>query len=227
MEAVRQYRQLNSSPKSQITVQEAFKELLEDRTANTASPCHIKGINGHLGRFTQAFQCPLDSVIKRLLFSGVWNSTLGSPSGFGYLRGSMRLHSLENVISAPRAVILLVTLTLCGAVAEDANHSLEIQSNPIPTITVNGSVGSTYRVDYTTRLGAATEWLRLDELTLTQPIQTLTDLLTPYDLQRFYRSVLIPSQAALTPGEAYSFVSVSGGMTNEQTLVVSSAQTGW
>jgi integrase len=62
LEAVRHYRQFNSSPKCQITAREAFDELLEDRTVNNASPIHIRGIRGHLGKFTQAFQCRLDSI---------------------------------------------------------------------------------------------------------------------------------------------------------------------
>lgn len=62
MEAVRRFRQSTPSSKRRITVKEAVNELLEDRMANSTSYYHIRDLKGRLGRFSDAFECHLDSV---------------------------------------------------------------------------------------------------------------------------------------------------------------------
>ncbi|MEO8428614.1 MAG: LamG-like jellyroll fold domain-containing protein [Verrucomicrobiota bacterium] len=59
-------------------------------------------------------------------------------------------------------------------------------------ITIDGTVGLNYRVDYTESLAPTTNWLALTNLTLTSSPFLLFDIQSTNSPKRFYRAVLIP-----------------------------------
>lgn len=61
-EAVRAFRQNNASPIRRLTVRETVEELLQDRRDNDVSGYHLRDLEGRLQKFSEAFQCRLDSV---------------------------------------------------------------------------------------------------------------------------------------------------------------------
>ena len=122
--------------------------------------------------------------------------------------------------------IILLTL-LISATTRAANPVLQLTMNTNPTVTISGDIGSTYRVEFRTNLHPNTIWQSLGQITLSQSSETIVDQSAALDFERYYRSVAIPSASGLQIGESYSFVTVSAGITNNQTVVVSSPQSGW
>ncbi|HWW00485.1 MAG TPA: LamG-like jellyroll fold domain-containing protein [Candidatus Acidoferrum sp.] len=63
-------------------------------------------------------------------------------------------------------------------------------------LTIEGSVGNTYGIQYTTNVSQAATWSTLGQITLTQPLQLWTDtnanVAAGYSPRRFYRVVAIP-----------------------------------
>ena len=68
-----------------------------------------------------------------------------------------------------------------------ANVSLNLRSS----LTIDGTVGYTYGIDYTTNLVDTNSWVRLTNLTLSEPMQIWVD--TSVDIReakgRYYRVV--------------------------------------
>ena len=65
-----------------------------------------------------------------------------------------------------------------------------------PGLTVDGVVGRTYEIQYTTTVLDTNSWISLTNLTLTQPVQlwidTSTDAMCGTHPKRFYRVVPAP-----------------------------------
>ena len=103
------------------------------------------------------------------------------------------------------------TLTVTGAAASDVGHyrvlvsnssgsvysksaALALQSLTIsPVVTIQGKIGDTYRVDYST-IVAPTTWIPLSTNKLTTSPQSIIDFGAPntFNATRYYRSVYVP-----------------------------------
>jgi hypothetical protein len=103
------------------------------------------------------------------------------------------------------------TLTVTGATASDVGHyrvlvsngsgsvysqaaALALQALTIsPVVTIQGKIGDTYRVDYST-IVAPTTWLPLSTNKLTTSPQSIIDFGAPntFNATRYYRSVYVP-----------------------------------
>jgi hypothetical protein len=66
-----------------------------------------------------------------------------------------------------------------------------------PFLTLQGTVGKSFGIQYTTTVSQTNSWITLTNFTLTQPIQvwidTSVDASPAHDPKRFYRVVAIPS----------------------------------
>jgi hypothetical protein len=71
-----------------------------------------------------------------------------------------------------------------------ATLSLELQ--PVPAITLTGSIGNSVRVDAINRFGPIDAWVTLDTVTLTNTSQLYFDVSAPGQPQRLYRLVQVP-----------------------------------
>jgi hypothetical protein len=64
--------------------------------------------------------------------------------------------------------------------------------NLYPVITLNGTVGNTYEVQYTTSLAAPVTWTTLGTYTTTVSPQYVVDTSSPLSMARFYQVILQP-----------------------------------
>ena len=103
------------------------------------------------------------------------------------------------------------TLTVTGASAADIGHyrvlvsngsgsvysqsaALALQQLSIsPVLTLQGKIGDTYRVDYST-LAAPTTWIPLSTNKLTKSVESVIDFSAPnsFNATRYYRAVYVP-----------------------------------
>lgn len=65
-----------------------------------------------------------------------------------------------------------------------------------PGLTIEGAVGNTYGIQYTTNVSQTATWVTLDQITLTQPVQqwfdTSANVAAGNNPRRFYRVVAVP-----------------------------------
>jgi hypothetical protein len=108
--------------------------------------------------------------------------------------------TLTNLQSSDAGSFQVVVTNLAGQVTS-SNAVLIV--NPVgvsiglyPGLTIEGAIGKSYGIQYTTNVGPNTIWTTLGTLTLTQQSQMWFDgdanVMSPNRPQRFYRAVALP-----------------------------------
>jgi hypothetical protein len=141
-------------------------------------------------------------------------------------------------------VIRLFAFCLC---AFNGIHTLRAQSTnaPVlslapgtpPALTVTGTPGAGYQVQFASQLAASNQWTALTNILLSNSAYLLHDPAAASNAVRFYRALLLsaPSNifngyapAQILSGEIYQFVTTDpgGGTSSTQTLFISSATNG-
>jgi hypothetical protein len=67
-----------------------------------------------------------------------------------------------------------------------------IEINMVPAITLTGSVGSTYRIDFLNAIGPTNDWAALATVTLTNSSEFYFDTSSIGQAARLYRLVQLP-----------------------------------
>ena len=135
--------------------------------------------------------------IRRVTPSGTVTTIAGHPHETGYANGAgagarfkwldgVALNADGKIYVADRDDHRIRRVTL-GTNTNPPPVSLGIML--VPSVTVTGAVGSSYRIEYSTKVN--TNWTQADVVTLLQSQQRWTDT-APDSQQRFYRAVLVP-----------------------------------
>ncbi|HVY71979.1 MAG TPA: immunoglobulin domain-containing protein [Verrucomicrobiae bacterium] len=104
--------------------------------------------------------------------------------------------TLSGLTSAEAGSYTVVVSNAAGEATSQPAYVSVFSLDPEEGLTVAGSLGNNYRIDYTTALSATSQWLTVTNFTTGEGPFTLPDAISTHQPQAFYRLVLLPDGGA-------------------------------